>query len=50
MNKSMYKEYNFTSKENFQGEILSIDSFVPKRSKGRKTEHTEKYTIMEIIK
>lgn len=46
----MYREYNFSSIENFKKEILNVDSFVPARSKGRKTEHTEKYSIVSFLK
>lgn len=47
---SEYKEYFFSNKENFQKEILNIDTSVPKRSEGRKTEHTEKYSIVSFLK
>lgn len=46
----MHKEYIFSCKENFQKEILNINSFVPERSKGRKTEHTEQYSIVSFLR
>lgn len=46
----VHKEYIFNSKEGFEIEILNIDSFVPERSKGRITEHTEKYSIVSFLK
>jgi hypothetical protein len=46
----MHKEYTFNSSGNFQKEILNVESFVPERSKGRKTEHTEKYSIVSFLR
>jgi len=46
----MYKEYIFKSEENFLKDILKINDYVPERSKGRKTEHTENYSIVSFLK
>lgn len=45
----VYKEYIFNNKEQFKKDILAIDNYVPFRSKGRKTEHTEKYSIVSFL-
>jgi len=43
-------EYSFSNQQELDTFLDSIDISVPLRSKGRKTEHTEKYTIVSFLK
>lgn len=42
-------EYTFDNIDNFPRDILSIEKRVPLRSKGRKTEHTEHYSLVSFL-
>lgn len=46
MNKA---EYNFKDRIEFENNIKKIDISVPLRSKGRKTEHTERYSLVSFL-
>jgi hypothetical protein len=47
----MEKEaFNFTNKSEFNWQIKLIDVFVPLRNQGRKSEHTERYSIVSFLK
>jgi hypothetical protein len=42
-------DYTFDNIDNFPKDILSIEKSVPLRSKGRKTEHTEHYSLVSFL-
>ncbi len=42
-------EYNFKDRIEFDNSIEKIDISVPLRSKGRKTEHTERYSLFSFL-
>lgn len=44
------KSFNFTNQLDFNWQIKLIDVFVPLRSQGRKSEHTERYSIVSFLK
>ena len=44
-----WKTYCFESRSNFDQQIKQIDISVPLRSRGRKSEHTERYSIASFL-
>lgn len=44
------REYSFSNQKELDTFLDNIDISVPSRSKGRKTEHTEMYTIISFLK